>query len=99
MNFCSRRSLWVFTLTAICANFFCAARASAANPAAYFTIEVVDEQTGRGVPRAELETCYHVRFYTDSAGLVAFNEPGLMNCKVFFTVTSHGYEFPKDMFG
>lgn len=70
---------------------------AADNP--YFQIKVVDDQTGRGVPLVELETVYHLRFYTDSAGLVAFLEPGLMNRDVFFHVRSHGYEFPKDGFG
>lgn len=65
----------------------------------YFTIEVVDEDNGRGVPLVELETTNRARYYTDSNGIVAFNEPGLMNQKVFFTVTSHGYEFPKDWIG
>jgi hypothetical protein len=36
---------------------------------------------------------------TDSAGVIAFDEPGLMNEDVFFTVKSHGYTFPKDGFG
>jgi hypothetical protein len=65
----------------------------------YFTIEVVDSQTGRGVPMVELETVNAVRYYTDSNGLAAFYEPGLMNQRVFFQVRSHGYEFPKDGFG
>ena len=65
----------------------------------YFTIKVVDAQTGRGVPLVELETVSHVRFVTDNAGLVAFNEPSLMDRAVFLHVRSHGYEFPKDGFG
>jgi hypothetical protein len=65
----------------------------------FFEIEVLDEQTGRGVPLVELETLNHVRFITDSAGRIAFNEPGLMGREVFFHVRSHGYEFPKDAFG
>ena len=65
----------------------------------YFRITVVDEQTGRGVPLVELKTTNSMRFYTDSNGVVAFNEPGLMNQRVFFFVKSHGYEFPKDGFG
>jgi len=65
----------------------------------YFAIEVVDSQTGRGVPMVELETVNGVRYYTDSNGLVALYEPGLMNQRVFFYVRSHGYEFPKDGFG
>src|SRR5262249_10667451 len=36
---------------------------------------------------------------TDSAGIVALREPGLMQQKVFFTIKSHGYEFPADGFG
>src|SRR5215217_6647014 len=62
-------------------------------------IEVVDEQTSRGVPLVELETVDRVRYCTDSNGLIAFNEPGLMSQKVFFHVSSFGYEFPKDFFG
>jgi len=68
-------------------------------PEPYFAIEVVDADTGRGVPLVELRTVNEVPHYTDSAGLVAFYEPGLMDREVFFHVTSHGYEFPKDGFG
>lgn len=64
-----------------------------------FAIEVVDDQTGRGVPMVELETTAGARYYTDSAGLVAFFEPGLMGKKVYFAVASHGYEFAADGFG
>ncbi|MBN1489039.1 MAG: hypothetical protein JXA69_03910 [Phycisphaerae bacterium] len=71
----------------------------AAAPSDYFAIEVVDEQTGRGVPMVELKTTSSVCYYTDSNGLIAFFEPGLMNRKVWFGISSHGYEFPKDGFG
>jgi hypothetical protein len=70
---------------------------AATNP--FFGIRVIDEQTGRGVPLVELETVHHLRFVTDSAGWVAFHEPGLMGQLVFFHVRSHGYAFPKDGFG
>src|SRR5205085_11932923 len=60
---------------------------------------VVDDQTGRGVPLVELRTVHEIRYYTDSNGVVAFHEPGLMGQAVFFHVRSHGYEFPKDGFG
>ncbi len=66
---------------------------------AWFAIRVVDAETGRGVPLVELETVNHQRFYTDSNGLVAFREPGLMDRQIFFHVRSHGYEYPKDSFG
>ncbi len=65
----------------------------------YFAIEVIDEQTGRGVPMVELQTTSAIRYYTDSAGLIAFYEPGLMDRKVFFGVSANGYEFRKDGFG
>ncbi|MCI0360814.1 MAG: hypothetical protein L0211_20235 [Planctomycetaceae bacterium] len=72
----------------------------AADPAAApFAIEVLDEQTGRGVPLVELTTTSGVSYFTDSAGLAAFDEPGLMNQRVFFSVNSHGYAFSKDAFG
>lgn len=71
----------------------------AADRSQFFAIQVVDEQTGRGVPLVELETVNHLRFETDSAGRVAFHEPGLMNATVFFSVRSHGYEVTKDGFG
>jgi len=68
-------------------------------PSGYFAIQVVDDKTGRGVPNVELQTTSHADYYTDSNGLIAFFEPGLMNKKVFFKVSSHGYEFPADAFG
>lgn len=64
-----------------------------------FRIQVIDAATGRGVPLVELKTTGSIRYYTDSHGIVAFDEPGLMNQSVFFTVKSHGYEFAKDGFG
>jgi hypothetical protein len=65
----------------------------------YFQIKVVDRQTGRGVPLVQLRTTNNIRYYTDSNGIIAFYEPGLMDTEVFFFVESHGYEFPNDGFG
>ena len=64
-----------------------------------FRIQVIEEGTGRGVPLVELRTVNQVRYLTDSGGIVAFDEPGLFNRKVFFTITSHGYEVDKDATG
>ena len=64
-----------------------------------FAIRVIDEQTGRGVPLVELKTVANQRFVTDSAGLVAIRDQELFGQSVFFHVSSHGYEFPKDGFG
>ena len=71
----------------------------AAEPDKPFAITVVDAATGRGVPLVELRTVHHVRLVTDSNGVAAFHEPGLMNQTVFFGVFGHGYECPKDGFG
>jgi hypothetical protein len=65
----------------------------------YFKIQVVDDQTGRGVPLIELRTVNNISHCTDSAGVIAFHEPGLMEREVFFHVQGHGYTYPKDFFG
>ncbi|GEP44676.1 hypothetical protein BGE01nite_39670 [Brevifollis gellanilyticus] len=70
--------------------------ASAADP---FAIHVIDESTGRGVPLVTLTTTNHIAHITDSAGWIAFNEPGLMEREVFFHVVSPGYAAGKDGFG
>ncbi|MDZ4683757.1 MAG: hypothetical protein SH850_01630 [Planctomycetaceae bacterium] len=75
--------------------------AGAETPAANrpFAIEIVDQDTSRGVPLVELETTNNLVFVTDSRGVVAFDEPGLLGQPVWFHVRSHGYEFPADGFG
>jgi hypothetical protein len=81
---------------------FAAGRVSAGEPnrpGDYFAIQVVDRQTGRGVPLVELRTTNLIRHVTDSQGIIAFLEPGLMDREVFFFIESHGYEAPKDGFG
>lgn len=64
-----------------------------------FAIRVVDDQTHRGVPLVELKTSSSVRFYTDSAGYAAIDDPAMLGRRVFFNVSSHGYEFAPDGFG
>src|SRR5687767_10854439 len=77
-----------------------AASLAAAPPAEQpFVITVEDEKTGRGVPLIELRTVHGAAYHTDSNGVVAFHELGLMGHEVFFHVSGHGYEFPKDGFG
>lgn len=61
-----------------------------------FLIRCVDEETGRGVPLVELTTLHGLSLVSDSNGLVAFDEPGLMDRNVYFQVRSHGYEIPKN---
>src|SRR5437016_3926732 len=68
-------------------------------PADFFEIQVLDEATSRGVPLVELETVNHAQWWTDSNGIIAFDEPGLMDREVYFHLRSPGYEVPKDFFG
>jgi len=70
-----------------------------AQPSRYFRVQVVDEATNRGVPLVELKTTSNSRFITDSNGLAAIDAPELMGQKVYFSVSSHGYEHGADMFG
>ena len=85
--------------------FFCCVvvaispRVCAQSKESSFAIQVVDAETKRGVPMVQLETVNKVKYFTDSAGWIAFSEPGLFNKRVYFSVESHGYEFPEDGFG
>src|SRR5947208_8626423 len=67
--------------------------------AAYFTITVIDEQTGRGVPLVELKTVSNAIWWTDSNGIAVVDEPGLIDQEAYFFVRSDGYDYPKDFFG
>lgn len=87
--------LWHFVVAAL---IVCSAPAKGAT-SDYFGIHVIDADTGRGVPLVELRLTDQQRFYTDSNGYVAFNEPGLMNQDVWFAVSSWGYEGPDATFG
>lgn len=88
------------TKSAIAAAFVAAVLpAAAAREDKPFAIRVVDDRTGRGVPLVELKTTGDDRFLTDSSGRIAFDEPGLMGREVYFSISSPGYEYPKDGFG
>jgi hypothetical protein len=65
----------------------------------YFRLQVVDGATRRGIPLVELETVNNILYVTDSAGVAAVHEPGLMGKPVYFHVRSHGYQYEKDGFG
>lgn len=62
-------------------------------------IEVVEGGTGWPVPLVELRTTHEVRLVTDNAGIVALDLPELMGREVWFSVSGHGYERPRDGFG
>ena len=87
-----------FTLVGLFVLFAAGVPAAAAEDTP-FAIEVVDDRTGRGVPLVELRTTGNVRYYTDSNGLAAVDDPAFMGREVFFHVWSHGYEYPRDGFG
>ncbi|KAJ0109631.1 hypothetical protein N8I77_007559 [Diaporthe amygdali] len=66
----------------------------------YYAIRVVDATTNRGVPLVYLRTTYKTIYMTDSAGYVAFNEPGLMTGDpIWVTVSSYGFESPTGFLG
>ncbi len=88
------RSAWALAFAAL--TF---AGSGSAASTEYFGIHVTDEATGRGVPLARLTTVNDIALWTDSAGWIAFQEPGLMEREVFFAIESPGYERAKDGFG
>jgi len=65
----------------------------------YFGLHVLHDAPQRGVPLVELRTVNDIPYWTDSAGRIAVNEPGLNGQEVYFYVASHGYEVPPDGFG
>lgn len=66
----------------------------------FFAIRVVDHHTGRGIPLVFLRTTFKAIYMTDSAGYVAFHEPGLMTGKdLWMAVSSYGYTSPIGPFG
>jgi hypothetical protein len=56
-----------------------------------FAIQVIDAATGRGVPLVELLPQSAPTLFTDSNGIVAFDQPGLMNQDMLFNFRSYGY--------
>ena len=63
----------------------------AALSTAPFQIKLVDSESGRGVPLVRLTTPGYVSYYSDSGGVVAFDEPGMLGLSVFFMVSADGY--------
>jgi hypothetical protein len=62
-------------------------------------IEVVDKQNGWPVPLVKLRTTHNVALVTDNAGVIAVDQPELLDREVWFHVASPGYGVPKDGFG
>lgn len=62
-------------------------------------IVVIDEQSQWPVPLVQLTTTDDVRYVTDNAGVIALDDPTLMNQTIWFHVSGHGYEVAADGFG
>lgn len=71
----------------------------AKTPDAFHRITIVDGETSRGIPMVRARLTNKTEYYTDSAGVIAFQEPDLWNCDVELTIESYGYTYPKDWFG
>jgi hypothetical protein len=73
--------------------------AHAVYAAAPCRIEVVDKQNGWPVPLTEFRTTHDLVLVTDNAGVIAIDQPELLDREVWFNVAGHGYSRPKDGFG
>src|SRR5687768_3054977 len=62
-------------------------------------VEVVDKQNGWPVPLVEFRTTHDLVLVTDNAGVIAIDQPELMNREVWFNVAGHGYGRRRDGFG
>ena len=62
-------------------------------------IQVIDADNGWPVPLVELKTTNNVRFYSDNAGVIAFDLPELMGVPTWFSIEGHGYGVTPDGFG
>lgn len=62
-----------------------------------FRIEVVDRENGWPVPLVELRTTHQHSFFTDNAGVAAFDD--LLHWDIWLFVSADGYEVKADGFG
>lgn len=97
----TRMSPFPFSIGARSRDAHAATPVAADDPAArYFTIQVVDADTNRGIPLVYLKTTYKAVYITDSAGYVAFLEPGLMTGDALWVaISSYGFEPPRGFLG
>lgn len=78
---------------------FFSSQSFSSTPSKYFKIRILDSETGQGIPLAQVRTQSWIRYYSDSNGLVAFYEPGLMDQDCYLFIESEGYDYPKDIMG
>lgn len=65
----------------------------------WFGVQIIDQDTKRGIPLVKLKTTDNTEYWTDNQGWIAFLEPGMMGKDIYFSIDSPGYEYPKDGFG
>ena len=61
-------------------------------------IVIVDKDNSWPVPMVELRTTHNVRFVSDNAGVIAIDDPELLNREIWFYVIGHGYGLQPDGF-
>lgn len=88
----NNRSIFI-TMTALISVLACFATAEP-----LCKIKVVDESNGWPVPLVELKTTNAMRFYSDNAGVIAFDMPELMGVETWFTIEGNGYGVKPDGF-
>ena len=86
-------------LVVLCGLSLIGFRLAASEPIGMCRMVVVDEDSGWAVPLVELRTTNGSRFISDNAGVIALDDPTLMNRDVWFTVLGHGYSVAADGFG
>lgn len=74
-------------------------RPACAQPRQACKVVVSERDSGWPVPLVELRTTHHSRYVSDNAGVIAIDDPSLMNREVWFHVLGQGYEVPADGFG
>lgn len=70
------------------------------NPASRMClIKIVEKGTNWPVPLVELKTTHELRLVSDNAGIIAIDQPELLDREIFFHVEGHGYDVAPDGFG
>lgn len=62
-------------------------------------VEIIDKENGWPVPLVELRSVHDSIHVSDNLGLVAIDDPDLLDREVYFHVKGHGYGVAKDGFG
>lgn len=88
-----------FSIKSSMALLACLSSVGAETKNSHFGIRIVDQATGRGIPLVELRSVNEIRYVTDNAGWIAFQEPGMMDRDMSWTISGPGIEADADGFG